>query len=190
MRETRSLRRGRARAPRSSAVASPSTEGGVATTISRDLTFVEAPLERGERQIFGPNPFERREQPAQHEVASAHGAASLDGEQILHAGHDAEHGADRAFYRGRSSTSTGAPRLAHLGDVTAALAGSQVGRRAKTSSSASRRGRPDSWRNQVKDEALRGFFADARESRRSVHQPRETFGQHDGGPISRTCSEA
>ncbi len=79
-----------------SAVASPSTLGGVATMTSPTPSLRIRSTSFADRQVLGADPLERRQQPPEHEVAPAHRPGALDGHQVVHARHDAEHLARRA----------------------------------------------------------------------------------------------
>lgn len=91
---------------------------------NRHLRIAQARDQRLDRQVLRADPLERREQAAEHEVATAHRAAPLDRQEILNARDHAEQAAlsprvaaDRA--------DRGAPALG-LGDVAAARARPQM----------------------------------------------------------------
>ena len=77
-----------------------------------------------DRELFRSHALERREQLAEHEVASAHRAGALDGEQVVDPADDAEQVA--VTLRVCANGADGAVgRCVNLGDVAAQLAGTQ-----------------------------------------------------------------
>ena len=107
-----------------SAVASPSTLGGVATMTSVTPSLADALDQLAERQILRADALERREQPPEHEVAPAHRPGALDRHEVVHARHDAEQ--LRVALGVARTRRTRAWPSRDLGDVPAALARAEL----------------------------------------------------------------
>src|SRR5690606_2772323 len=130
-------------------------------------------VQGGEWEFVGADSVERGEELSQNEVPAAHGATSLDGEQVLDAGDDAQEmpispvvGADSAYgaihrdFCQVAAAFTGAEAIFQNQKLRA-----QIGRQI--------------WiRHQLQSKPLRRLLADAREATEKLNDATEGFGQH------------